>query len=271
MSPWAGPHSEQAVARQQFPHPSTAPWHLGAAEHFAGCLLWSPSAPIPVGTSTIPRSPRMGFSTPPWLLLGVSVLCPAPGVGWVTPHPKNRGVILLSFCSVWRDSQALLRAFCPHFTSSFQTWARGCCPEEFFFYFWSKMGKFLGIKSSSAVAHKGPHTAYALSSNQVTWSNCRNVTDIVCLAFNSLKMFKHKKRLRTFTVIFEIRMCEKWLFFSYLNSCKTFAVSTKARRCSDGTSWWIVGVSTWTWNHEQRNLHRPAFVFHSESPAESDP
>lgn len=85
----------------------------------------------------------------------------------------------------------------------------GAAQKNFFFYFWSKMGKFLGIKSSSAVAHKGPHTAYALSSNQVTWSNCRNVTDIVCLAFNSLKMFKHKKRLRTFTVIFEIRMCEK--------------------------------------------------------------
>lgn len=69
------------------------------------------------------------------------------------------------------------------------------------------MGKFLGIKSSSAVTREGPHAAGTLSGNQVTRFNCTKVTGAVC--FNSLKMFKPTKGLRTFTAIFKIRMCEK--------------------------------------------------------------
>ena len=134
--------------------------------------------------------------------------CSWGGMGDPTPKEQRCDFTFLLLCL--KGQPGSFGGFLPSFHFFFPDLGSWVLPRRiFFFYFWSKMGKFLGIKSSSAVAHKGPHTAYALSSNQVTWSNCRNVTDIVCLAFNSLKMFKHKKRLRTFTVIFEIRMCEK--------------------------------------------------------------
>lgn len=53
------------------------------------------------------------------------------------------------------------------------------------------MEKFVGVPSSSA--------------NQVTQFSSTKVTNAVC--FNSLKMFKSVKGLRTFATISEIRMC----------------------------------------------------------------
>lgn len=97
--------------------------------------------------------------------------------GWVAPIQRNRNRILLSFCFIARHKQALLAAFWILFFPDLSWWV---LPRRTIIS-WRKIGKFLCIKFSWAVTHKGPHTADTVSGNQVTQFNCTEITDAVSL------------------------------------------------------------------------------------------